>query len=358
MDQILLKKLDDVEITYLELDKKLEDPAVYGDQDQLKKVSKAKKSLQEVYDLYQKFKSITKQIEETKTLIKNESDESIIELARAEIEELSPQIMPIEDRIRILLLPKDPNDEKDIMLEIRAAAGGEESSIFAGDLLRMYTRYAEKLGWTTKIVDQNAADIGGYKQVIVEIHGENVYSQLKFESGVHRVQRVPLTEASGRVHTSTATVAVMPEVEEVDVQINPDDLDISTMRAGGKGGQNVNKVETAVRVMHKPTGIQVHCTEERSQLQNKARAMQILRAKLYDIEIQRQQKEIYDKRKVQVGTGDRSEKIRTYNYKDNRITDHRLNENFSLPQVMEGDLYPVIEACIAADQKQRLLSIV
>lgn len=358
MDQILIKKLDDVEATYKELDKKLEDPTVYGDQEQLKKVSKAKKNLQEIFDLYQKFKTVTKQIEESKALIKNESDESIIELARAEIDELSPQLMPLEDRVRILLLPKDPNDEKDIMLEIRAAAGGEESSIFAGDLLRMYTRYAEKLNWVTKIVDQNVADIGGYKQVIVEIHGENVYSQLKFESGVHRVQRVPLTEASGRVHTSTATVAVMPEVEEVDVQINPDDLDISTMRAGGKGGQNVNKVETAVRVMHKPTGIQVHCTEERSQLQNKARAMQILRAKLYDMEIQKQQKEIYDKRKVQVGTGDRSEKIRTYNYKDNRITDHRLNENFSLPQVMEGDLYPIIESCIAADQKQRLMSIV
>ncbi len=348
----MFERLDAIESKYEELTSELTKPEILGNYNQLKKLSKEQKDLEETYLKYKEYKQIISNIKEAQELI---NDAEMGEMAKLEIEEGNAKKENLIKELEILLIPKDENDDKDIIMEIRGAAGGDEANIFAGDLFRMYSRYADKNGWKIEIIDSEVGAAGGYTRIETKVKGENVYSKLKYESGSHRVQRIPVTEANGRIQTSTATVLIMPEVEDVDIEINPNDLRIDTYCASGHGGQGVNTTPSAVRITHLPTNTVVTCQNERSQIQNKAQAMEVLKARLYQKEQERLDAEVGSERRSRIGTGDRSEKIRTYNNPQNRVTDHRIGYTTnSLDRVMDGALDDIIEALINEDLARKL----
>ena len=338
-----------------QLERQLADPEVAADPRRWQPLAQERAELEPLAEAYRRWRATAADLEAARALLRETDDAEEHGYLTAEVERLEAERQSLERTLRGLLLPRDPRDQRNVIVEIRAGTGGEEAALFAGDLFRMYQRYAERQGWRTEVMAATESDLGGFKEVVVAISGRGAFSRLKYESGVHRVQRVPVTEAGGRIHTSTATVAVLPEAEEVEVEIDPEDLEIDTFAASGPGGQHVNKTESAVRITHKPTGIVVTCQDERSQHKNRARAMKILRARLLDYYTRRQQEELSQQRRSQVGTGERSEKIRTYNFRENRVTDHRIGLTlYRLQEIMDGDLDELLDALAAHDEQVRL----
>ncbi len=351
----MLEKLEQLEAKYEELGRAMSDPEVIKDPNQLQKHARAHAALEDIVTTFRRYRQLKTELAEGQAMLAAEKDAEFKEYLQAEIERLSQEIEKLEQELKILLLPRDPDDEKGCIMEIRAGAGGEEAALFAGDLFRMYQRYAEKKRWRTEIISSHPTELGGFKEIIFQIEGQGVYSRMKFESGVHRVQRIPTTESGGRIHTSTATVAVLPEAEEIDVEIKPEDLRIDIFCSSGPGGQSVNTTYSAVRVTHLPTGLVVSCQDEKSQLKNKEKALKVLRARLLEMARAEQEGELAAERRSQVGSGDRSERIRTYNYPQNRVSDHRIGLTLHhLDTVLEGELDQIIDVLVTTEQAERL----